>query len=317
MRSLPLLLLLLTASLLLGARSDKGAAGVAPEADPAVEGAEPAANAAEPTADLPTIEDLGYFLSRLDEWKKGEALNILMDLAADSRLPRDETAGVLNRLLDEGSPPDEFGYGCPTCFQKRLSLLLEPLRLRGPKVAGPKQGFVAVPVDERLIKKLTKSSRESFGGSLPEFVKALLAGYNPSGQWNSWAYPRYHGKGASTSTEPVFFGSVEALASFEASQREPLDAWGLARYLCIDPPRNRFDPGYLLLQFDVTRTCNEVRIPTAGDCEAASFRPTPQSSGESGQSCGGSPEWVCPNFPMSAISSVRFVPNDSYVRGMR
>ena len=77
-----------------------------------------------------------------------------MDLAADSRLTRDETAGVLNRLLDEGSPPEEFGYSCPTCFQKRLSTLLKPLRLKGPKVAGPQRGFVVLPVNERLIKKI-------------------------------------------------------------------------------------------------------------------------------------------------------------------
>ena len=266
---------------------------------------------------LPSIEDLGYFLSRLSEHRKGDALNILMDLAADSRLTRDETTEVLNRLLDEGSPPEEFGYSCPTCFQKRLSSLLKPLRLKGPKVAGPQRGFVVLPVNERLLKKIRKDSRESFGGSLPAFVKGLLDGYNPTGQWNSWAYTRYHGKGEDVTTEPVFFSSVEALKDHETSLNEPLDAWGLARYLCIDPPRSRFDPGYLVLEFDVTKTCKQVHIPTAGDCENADFRPSPQSEFEAGRTCGGAPEWVCPNFPMSAIDAVRFVANDSYVRGMR
>ena len=34
----------------------------------------------------PTLEDFGYFLSRLDERSKSNALNILADLSSDSRL---------------------------------------------------------------------------------------------------------------------------------------------------------------------------------------------------------------------------------------
>lgn len=307
-----MILLLVAALALLGAKADKGRAPAEPE--PASEEAEVDFDRADR---LPTIEDLGYFLSRLDERRKSDALNILMDLAADSRLPRHETAQVFDRLLDEGSPPDEFGYGCPACFQKRLSNLLQTLRMRGPKVAGPETGYVVMPVNERLIKKITKDGQESFGGSLPAFVKALLDGYDPSGSWTPWSYARYHGKGADVASEPVFFSSAEALAEHEASLREPLDAWSLARYLCIDPPRNRYDPGFLLLEFEVSKTCNEVRIPTAADCEQASFRPTAQSEVNSGRTCGGAPEWVCPNFPLSAVRSVRFVANGSYVRGMR
>lgn len=306
-------LVLLTAALLLGATPDTAS----PKEKPASDEVDLDATALEPTRSLPTIEDLGYYLGQLDEWKKGDALNVLMDLAADSRLPREEKAEIMNRLLDEGSPPESYGYGCPTCFQKRLSSLLEPLRLRGPKVAGPQDGIIVLPVNQRLIKKLTKDGKESFGGSLPGFVKALVDGYDPTGTWTPWAYARYHGKGADYRTEPVFFSSADALSKHEASLGEPLDAWSLARFLCIDPPRNRFDPGFLVLQFEVTRTCNEVRIPTAGDSENAAFRPSPQSETDAGQTCGGAPEWVCPNFPLSAITSVRFVANDSYVRGLR
>jgi len=309
----PTTLVLLAVALLLGAAPDTASSGEEPSSD----NVPPDAAALEPSISLPTIEDLGYYLGRLDEWKKGDALNVLMDLAADSRLPREETAVLMNRLLDEGSPPESYGYGCPTCFQKRLSTLLEPLRLRGPKVAGPQDGIIVFPVNERLIKKITKEGKESFGGSLPGFVRALIDGYDPSGAWTPWAYARYHGKGADYRTEPVFFSSAAALSKHEGSLGEALDAWSLARFLCIDPPRNRFDPGFLVLQFDVNRTCNEVRIPTAGDCENSSFRPSPQSETDAGQTCGGAPEWVCPNFPLSAITSVRFVANDSYVRGLR
>jgi hypothetical protein len=304
MSRIPTAILLLAAALLLGARP-----GDAPEPEPSA----PPSDALRP----PTIEDLGYFLSRLDEWKKGEALNILMDLAADSRLDRRDKIEVMNRLLDEGSPPEEFGYGCPTCFQKRLSGLLEPLRMQGPRVAGPKDGVLVIPVNDRLVKKLTREGKARAGESLPTFVKALLDGYDPTADWTPWAYARYHGKGAETRSEPVFFSSAAALAEHEANLGEPLDAYSLARFLCVDPPRNRYEPGFLVLQFEVTRVCNEVRIPTAGDCEEASFRPTPQSETEAGRTCGGAPEWVCPNFPLSAVSSVRFVGNDSYVKGMR
>lgn len=306
-----MVVLLVSATVLVGAKKKRGDDEPTP-AEPVVQ-----AETSAPRTSIPTIEDLGYFLGRLDEWRKGEALNVLVDLAADSRLDRRDTAQVLNRLLDEGSPPPEFGYGCPTCFQKRLSTLLEDLRLQGPKVAGPKTGFIALRVDERLLKKIDKKSRESFGGSLPAFVRALLDGYDPTGQWTSWGYPRYHGKGKDYRTEPVFFSSRRALAEHEESLSEPLDAWSLARYLCIDPPRTRYDPGFLLIEFDVTRACKEVFIPTAADCEEPSFRPTPESETESGRTCGGAPEWVCPNFPLSATSGVRFVPNDSYVRGLR
>ena len=314
-------LLLLAAALSLGAKPSKspertdGDAGAVEALDQARGGAP--ADATEDAIRQPTIEDLGYFLGRLDEWRKGEALNILMDLAADSRLERRDKADVINRLMDEGSPPEEFGYSCPTCFQKRLSVLLEPLRMQGPKVAGPRAGVLALPVNDRLIKKITKDGKESFGGSLPGFVRALLEGYDPTSHWTPWAYARYHGKGADMRTEPVFFTSAAALTEHEESLGEPLDAYSLARFLCVDPPRNRYEPGFLLLTFEVTRVCNEVRIPTAADCEEASFRPSPQSQTESGTTCGGAPEWVCPNFQLSAVSSVRFVGNDSYVRGMR
>ena len=72
----------------------------------------------------------------------------------------------------------------------------------------------------------------------------------------------------------------------------------------------------MVLTFDVAKACTEVRIPTAGDCESAEFRPTPQSEQESGRTCGGAPEWVCPNFPLSLATEARFVANDSYVRGL-
>ena len=41
-----------------------------------------------------------------------------------------EVATVLRRLLDEGPAPESFGYSCSNCFQRRLSDLLKPLRMR-------------------------------------------------------------------------------------------------------------------------------------------------------------------------------------------
>ena len=264
-----------------------------------------------------SLGDVGYFLSKLSEFEKGNALNVLSDLASDSRLDPEAVNRVLQRLLDEASPPPDYGYGCATCFQKRLSVLLEPLRLQGPEVPGPQRGFVVLPLDDRLLRKLTKEGKEALGDSVPDFVRSLMDGKDPSGSWAHWAYPRYHGRGAEVTSEPLFFGSVEALAKKEESMREPLDAWSLAKDQCISPPRNRYDPGFLILEFDVTSACTQVRIPTAADSEDHSFRPTPASETESGRTCGGAPQWGCPNFPMKAFDRVRFVPNEAYVSSMR
>ncbi len=266
---------------------------------------------------LPTVEDLGYFLAKLDERQKSAALNVLIDLAADSRLARADVGAIFHAFVDKGSPPPEFGYGCATCFQRKLSDALALHRLKGPKVAGPQRGIIVVPVNERFLNLIDKSAAEAWGGSVPAFIQALLSGYDPTGNYASWAYPRYHGKGADVRAEPVFFSSVEALAEHEATLGEPLDAWSLARFMCTTPPRNRFDPGFLVLTFDVTSSCSEVRIPTAADGEDPDFRPTPESERDSGRTCGGAPEWVCPNFKMNELTGVRFVANGAYIKGMR
>ena len=266
---------------------------------------------------LPTVEDLGYFLARLDERQKSAALNVLIDIASDSRLHRADVGSIFRKLVDEGSPPPEFGYGCATCFQRRLSDVLSTHRLKGPKVAGPQRGVIVVPINDRYLKMIDKDAAQAWGGSIPAFVQALLDGYDPSGNYASWAYPRYHGKGADVRAEPLFFTSVEALAEHEGTLGEPLDAWSLARFMCESPPRNRFDPGYLVLTFSVTSSCSEVRIPTAADGEDPDFRPTPESEKDAGKTCGGAPQWVCPNFKMNELTSARFVPNTAYIKGMR
>ena len=40
----------------------------------------------------------------------------------------DEQIRTAQQLLDEGKPPSGYGYGCGTCFLRRLSGLLAPLR---------------------------------------------------------------------------------------------------------------------------------------------------------------------------------------------
>lgn len=266
---------------------------------------------------LPTVEDLGYFLTKLKEHQKSAALNVLIDIASDSRLDRADVQQIFRELVDEGSPPPEFGYGCATCFQRKLSDVLSKHRLKGPKVAGPQRGIIVMPVNDRFIKRIDDRASDAWGGSIPAFVQALLGGYDPSGDYASWAYPRYHGKGADVRTEPLFFSSEAALKEYEDGLGEPLDAWSLARFMCTKPPRNRFDPGYLVLTFDVTASCADVRIPTAADGENPDFRPSPGTERDSGRTCGGAPEWVCPNFKMNELTSARFVANSSYVKGMR
>jgi hypothetical protein len=266
---------------------------------------------------MPSIEDLGYFLGRLPEPDKGRALNVLADLAADSRLPPSEVGPLLKKMIDEGGPPDEFGYKCTTCFQKRLSNLLVPLRLRGPRVNAPREGVIAVPLNDGFLGRMKKESQEEVGGTLPGLVQALMNGYSVSGKFPSGSYVRYHGKGARPESEPAFFTSGEAMQKYEATLTEPLDGWSLAKWLCTAGPRNRFDPGFLLLYFDPNRSCTEVRIPTAADTEDPDFRPTPQTETQSGFTCGGAPEWVCPNVPMAEIVRSRYVPNSSYVEEIR
>ncbi len=261
---------------------------------------------------MPRLDDAGYFLSRLDERNKSDALNVLADLASESRLPPGDVAAVLGALLDGGSPPEAFGYGCANCFQKRLSTLLAPLRLRGPRVNPPQEGLVLVRLDEGFLKRIQKDASPEFGGTLPGLVQAIQRGWTPVGKFIPSSYVRYHDKSTDPKYEPAFFLSGPALMVEEGGRSEPLDAWELSKWACEAPPRNRFDPGFLLLSFDPSQACTDVRIPTAADTEDPDFRPTPPSEKESGVTCGGAPQWVCPNFPYSSIKKVRFVPNKGY-----
>ena len=266
---------------------------------------------------MPTLEDFGYFLQRLSEREKGNALNILSDLASDSRLDPGDVAGVLRTLLDEGSPPDGYGYGCGTCFLRRLSDLLAPLRMRGPRVNPPLEGVTAVRLDDKFLRRLDRDMSTQVGDSLPGLVSALLAGLQLAGNFRDSSYVRYHSRGGDITKEPAFFSSVDALAAYERSLTEPLDAWSLSTWLCTRPPTNRFEAGYLLLYFNPERSCTQVRIPTAADSENPDFRPTPASEKHHGLTCGGAPEWVCPNVPLQEFTRVRYVPNSMYIEGMR
>jgi len=263
----------------------------------------------------PTLRDFGYFFSNLSERDQGRALNVVADLAADSRLDRDATAEVLRKLLDEGPPPEEFGYRCPNCFQKRLSNLLADLRLQGPRVAPPRTGLIVVPVDDRLLRRLRPDAREQFGGDLQSLVKALVGGYAIHDKFISDSYARYHARGGDVNKEPAFFLSARDLAAHEKKSSRELDSYALAKWSCRRTP-GRFDPGWILLEFDPSQACTEIRIPTAADTEHPDFRPSPASEKESGFTCGGAREWVCPNIPMSAMTGARFVPNLDYVAGI-
>jgi hypothetical protein len=262
---------------------------------------------------MPTLEDFGYFLSRMSEMEQGLALNVLADLVADSRLDPTEVAAVLRRLLDEGPAPEDFGYSCSNCFQRRLSGLLTPLRMRGPRVTAPTEGVIALPVNRGLLKKLSREANTDIGGTVPGLVEAMLKGWTPVGKFSRYAYARFHGRGGEVMHEPAFFTSAEALAAHEGTLSEGLDAWALARWLSQRPPRNSFDPGYLVLFFDPNKSCREVRVPTAGDTERPEYRPSPSSEKTSGRTEGGAPEWVCPNFPLTEVTRARYVPHSSYL----
>ena len=264
----------------------------------------------------PSLEDFGYFLSRLDERSKSNALNILADLASDSRLDPAQVAVVLRSLLDDANPPSEYGYGCGNCFLRRLSDLLVPLRMKGPQVAPPPKGAMVIRLNDGFLKRLSREAKEEVGGSLPGLVQALLDGYQLAGKFRGDSYVRYHSRGGDPNVEPAFFTDADALTAHEGTLDEPLDAWNLARYQCTRPPTNRFDPGFLVLYFDPTTACTQVRIPTAADAENPDFRPTPASETEAGRTCGGAPEWVCPNVPLTEITRVRYVPHTPYTQGI-
>ncbi len=265
---------------------------------------------------MPTLEDFGYFLQRLDEDAKSRALNTLADLASDSRLDPGAVAGVLRGLLDEGNPPEGYGYSCGNCFLRRLSTLLGPLRMQGPQVNPPLRGVAVIKLDDSFMGRLRRESREEVGGTVVGLVQALLDGYDLKGKFRGGSYVRYHARGGDPHKEPAFFTDGDDLDEYAAGLAEPMDAWSLARRVCIDPPRNRFEPGFLLLEFEPEKACTEVRIPTAADSENHRFRPTPASEKRAGRTCGGAPEWVCPNIPLSEITRVRYVPHSSYVSGI-
>ena len=262
----------------------------------------------------PDLKALHAFLSRLDERDKGKALNVLADLSADGRLDPRAVDLVLARLVNETSPPEEFGYRCKTCFQRRLSELLAPLRLAGPRVPAPEEGVIVIRLNDNFLKRLKPKARSEFGGNLTGLVNAMVDGYDLVNKFNENSWARYHGRDADPRSEPAFFHSAGDLAALEAGLDKPLDAWTLARWSCERPPSNRFEPGFIVLYFRPPLTCTEVRIPTAGDTEDPYFRPTPMSQKRSGFSCGGAPEWVCPNIRLFEVTGARYVANEAYLR---
>lgn len=264
---------------------------------------------------MPTIEDFGYFLRGLKEWEKDKALNVLADLASDTRLDPGRVGSVLRSLLEEAIPPTGLGY-CRSCFQRQLSDVLSPLRLRGPEVEAPAEGVIALRIDEQFLKRLRPEALAEVGGTVPGLVQALLDGWSIAGKFKRGSYVRFHAPQGETVLEPAFFTSAAELGRFEASLSEPLDDWSLSRWLCQRTPQHRFEAGLLLLYFDPAQGDAQVRIPTAGDTEEARFRPVPLSETQSGQTCGGAPEWVTENLPMSAFTRGRYVANRVYIEGM-
>jgi len=263
----------------------------------------------------PTLRDWGFFLSKLDEDDKGTALGLLADLAADPHLPAEEVDRVLRRLLDDGPPPEGLGYWCDTCFQKRLSGLLTPLRMRGPEAKAPQEGIVAWRVDDKLLRALTSSGAKKAGGKVPSFVVAMLQGFDLAGQLRPDRWVRYHANDRSPRLEPQLFTDADALAGWERDRTEPLDAWDLAGWMGLKPPRNSYEPGFVLLFFDPATACSEVRVPTAADTEDPWFRPA-SGAATTGESKGGAPQWACPNFQLSEVTRTRYVPHSSYVEGL-
>ena len=266
-----------------------------------------------PEAVMPSFDSLSNYLSELNERDKGRALNVLADLAADERLEPAAVARVLASLVAEGTPAQDFGYYCPTCFQRRLSELLAPMRLKGPRVAPQDEGAFIVQLDDRFLRRLKQEALDEVGGNLTGLVDALLNGYDLAGKFKDSSWIRYHRRDGDPRNEPAFFTSQTALATYEAGLKEGLSAYSLARWSCLRPPNNRFEPGLLILSFLPRLTCTEVRIPTAADSENPYFRATATSEQRSGFTCGGAPEWVCPNVPLFEITGSRFVPNSTYL----
>jgi len=261
---------------------------------------------------MPTIEDFGYYLSELQEWEKAQALGFLADLASDPHLDPGLVAAALRRLLTETAPPTGLGY-CRSCFKRQVSVALQPLRLRGPRVDPPREGIVAVRIDDRFLKRLRPQALDEVGGTVPGLVQALLDGWPIAGKFERGSFVRFHSKRGDTLLEPAFFSSSDALQRHEATLDEPLDDWALSRWLCQPGPKHSFEAGLLLLYFDPSEVVREVRIPTAADRKEASFRPVPLSETRSGQSCGGSPQWASENIPISAFTRARYVPNRAYL----
>ena len=264
-----------------------------------------------PSGGMPTIEDFGYYLSNLSEKDKADALNIVADLSSDGHLDPAMVAGALRRLLTEGSPPTRLGY-CKGCFKRQLSDVLDPLRLRGPRVDAPEEGIVVLRVNESFLKRLRPQALDEVGGTIPGLVQALLDGWSIAGKFERGSYVRFHNKYGDVQLEPMFFSSSDALQRYEVKLDSSLDDWTLSRWLCQPMPRNRFEPGLLVLYFNPSDVLKEVRIPTAADSEDPSFRPSPLGEPDHGQTCGGAPLWASENIPLSAFTRARFIPNTRY-----
>ena len=169
-------------------------------------------------------------------------------------------------------------------------------------------------LDERFLKRLRPQALDEVGGTVPGLVQALLSGWDITGKFERGTYVRFHSRDGDVVLEPAFWTSAEAVEQLE--QTDTLDDGTVSRWLCDRGPKHVGEAGLLLLYFDPTESLAEVRIPTAGDTEDPNFRPSPLSETLSGRTCGGAPEWVGENIPLSAFTRGRYVPNRGYIDGL-
>jgi len=203
----------------------------------------------------------------------------LDQLAADPRIPPQETRAAVTRALDAG--------GAPEGFCDRLVAELAAWQLRGDAAAAPDELAVAVAIGEAYTRFLTAAGRSRYASPVA-LARALRDGQLQPDDFGPDVF--------------LVAGDRPTLVTDASVFTNPAPGGsGAGAKLCIPGPPS---DSYLVAYVPTSRLATPPRVPTAADgmCRAR-FAPAPPGA-RAGATCNGSPEYAVPALRVG--DAVRF-----------
>ena len=202
----------------------------------------------------------------------------LVNLATDSRLPRDEAQAALKRALS--------GLPSSAGFCDRLREELRSLQLVGPPVAQPPARVgTAVSIDFAHENWLGPAGRRRYPGPL-DLARAIRDGQLAADAFAPDAP-------LTDPTEPLFLTPAD-----ELHQRAMTPAQGL----CLGGPPS---PSYVVVTLDSDELGSPLRIPTAADAVCRPNFVLPPAGATHGETCAGLSQFVTASQPLAKVREFR------------